>query len=138
MCLFADLHREFAARQQIFNLAQEIPISIWYDWKNDGDDPSENEHNFGLVYPDLIPKPAYNAIKTLTRELGGCRIWRRVALPKYELVATSGDAHEQMFSVECVIDALNIRTRGKGTNRRMAEQQAATQAFEQARERLQA
>lgn len=63
---------------------------------------------------------------------------RRVALPKYELVATSGDAHEQMFSVECVIDALNIRTRGKGTNRRMAEQQAATQAFEQARERLQA
>lgn len=63
---------------------------------------------------------------------------KRVALPKYELVATTGDAHEQTFAVDCVIDTLNIRTRGNGTNRRMAEQQAATQAYEQARERLQA
>jgi ribonuclease-3 len=62
---------------------------------------------------------------------------RRLALPQYLLTGTSGDAHEQLFSVECVIEPLNIRTKGKGSNRRMAEQQAATQAFEQARERLQ-
>lgn len=62
---------------------------------------------------------------------------RRLALPQYLLTGTSGDAHEQQFSVECVIETLNIRTKGKGTNRRMAEQQAATHAFEQARERLQ-
>ncbi len=71
----------FAARQQLSNLLNGVPLSIWYDWKNDGPDPNENEHNFGTVLPDLAPKPAYVAIKTLTRELAGYRIVRRLALP---------------------------------------------------------
>ena len=61
----------FIARQQLSNLWNGVPLSIWYDWKNDGDDPAENEHNFGTVRPDLAPKPAYPAIKTLTHELAG-------------------------------------------------------------------
>ena len=68
---------EFAARQQLFNLASGIPLSIWYDWKNDGPDPAENEHNFGTVNTDLTPKPAYTAISTLTRELNGFRFCAR-------------------------------------------------------------
>ena len=71
----------FAARQQLVNLLNGVPLSIWYDWQNDGTDPNENEHNFGTVLPDLTPKPAYLAIKTLTRELMGYRILRRLALP---------------------------------------------------------
>ncbi len=71
----------FAARQQLSNLLNGVPLSIWYDWKNDGADPNENEHNFGTVLPDLTPKPTYVAIQTLTRELSGYRIVRRVALP---------------------------------------------------------
>jgi len=68
----------FAARQQLSNLLNGIPLSIWYDWKNDGSNPDENEHNFGTVLPDLKPKPAYVAIKTLTQELGGYGIGRRL------------------------------------------------------------
>lgn len=71
----------FAARQQLSNLLNGVPLSIWYDWKNDGPDPGENEHNFGTVLPDLSPKPAYVAIQTLTRELSGYRVMRRLALP---------------------------------------------------------
>jgi hypothetical protein len=71
----------FAARQQLSNLLNGVPLSIWYDWKNDGPDANENEHNFGTVLPDLAPKPAYVAIQTLTRELAGYRIVRRIALP---------------------------------------------------------
>jgi polysaccharide biosynthesis protein PslG len=71
----------FAARQQLSNLLNGVPLSIWYDWKNDGDDPNENEHNFGTVLPNLTPKPAYVAIRTLTRELSGYRIARRIRLP---------------------------------------------------------
>jgi hypothetical protein len=71
----------FAARQQLSNLLNGVPLSIWYDWKNDGSDPNENEHNFGTVLPDLTPKPAYVAIQTLTRELSGYRLVRRVTLP---------------------------------------------------------
>lgn len=67
----------FAARQQLANLLNHVPLSIWYDWKNDGDDPNEREHNFGTVLADLKPKPAYTAIQTLTRELSGYRIAQR-------------------------------------------------------------
>jgi polysaccharide biosynthesis protein PslG len=82
----------FAARQQLSNLLNGVPLSIWYDWKNDGPDPNENEHNFGTVLPDLTPKPAYLALKTLTRELSGYRIARRLALPSdqdYALLCTN-------------------------------------------------
>jgi len=82
----------FAARQQLSNLLNGVPLSIWYDWKNDGPDPNENEHNFGTVLPDLQPKPAYVAIQTLTRELSGYRIVRRISLPSdkdYVLLCTS-------------------------------------------------
>jgi len=82
----------FAARQQLSNLLNGVPLSIWYDWKNDGPDPNENEHNFGTVLPDLTPKPAYLAIRTLTRELSGYRVASRLALPSdkdYVLLCTN-------------------------------------------------
>ncbi|MGO8675547.1 MAG: cellulase family glycosylhydrolase [Limisphaerales bacterium] len=71
----------FAARQQLANLYSGVPLSIWYDWKNDGTDANENEHNFGTVLPDLQPKPAYRAVQTLTRQLAGYRIVRRLSVP---------------------------------------------------------
>ena len=69
----------FIARQQLANLYAGVPISIWYDWKNDGTDLTEREHNFGTVTHDLKPKPAYLALQTLTRELSGYRIEKRLA-----------------------------------------------------------
>lgn len=68
---------DFIARQQLSNLLHEVPISIWYDWKNDGDDGNEREQNFGTVTYNLKPKPSYVAIQTLTRELSGYRIASR-------------------------------------------------------------
>ena len=67
----------FIARQQLSNLLNGVPVSIWYDWKNDGNNPAENEHNFGTVTSDLTPKPAYAAIQALTHELAGGRLERR-------------------------------------------------------------
>ena len=69
---------DFIVRQQLANLLQGVPISIWYDWKNDGPDPEEREHNFGAMTLDLQPKPAYCALQTMTRELAGYRIARRL------------------------------------------------------------
>jgi len=89
----------YAARQQLSNLLNGVPLSIWYDWKNDGPDPNENEHNFGTVLPDLTPKPAYVAIKTLTRELSGYRIARRLALPgdkDYALLCTNRAGEQKL------------------------------------------
>src|SRR4051812_20581685 len=74
----------FLVRQQISNLLNDIPLSIWYDWKNDGEDPNENEHNFGTVSHDLQPKPAYTAFRTFTSELRGYRIEKRLLTEKTE------------------------------------------------------
>ena len=68
----------FAVRQQLFDLLSGVPLSIWYDWKNDGLDPNEREQNFGTVNNDLTPKPAYLALQTMTRELAGYKIERRI------------------------------------------------------------
>ena len=47
----------FIARQQLSDLLCGVPVSIWYDWKNDGEDAGNAEHNFGTVGPDLNPSP---------------------------------------------------------------------------------
>lgn len=73
-----ETQANFLVRQQLVNLYAGIPISIWYDWKNDGVDPEEREHNFGTVTHDLLPKPAYIALQTMTRELAGYRLVKRV------------------------------------------------------------
>jgi hypothetical protein len=55
-----------------------VPLSIWYDWKNDGSDTNYNEHNFGTVTTQLQPKPSYLAAQALARELTGYRVARRL------------------------------------------------------------
>jgi ribonuclease III len=75
----------------------------------------------------LDPKTMGKDPKTLLQEL---LQGRRIALPQYAVIATTGEAHEQQFQVECVIHELNIRTQGQGSSRRAAEQEAARQAFQ--------
>ena len=58
-------------------------------------------------------------------------------LPVYELVGSTGADHAKIFEVECVIAALDVRSRGKGGSRRSAEQAAATLAIARVQERLQ-
>jgi ribonuclease-3 len=53
---------------------------------------------------------------------------RRMPVPEYVVVATTGEAHVQQFSVECRIAALGIVTTGTGASRRLAEQVAAVAA----------
>ncbi len=77
-------------RQWLVNAACGIPLSIWYDWHDDGRDPKEAEHNFGTVSnvlhagrtPVYDPKPAYLAATTLNRTLEGFRFARRISPPR--------------------------------------------------------
>lgn len=56
---------------------------------------------------------------------------KRIPLPTYSIVDTQGEAHAQSFRVECAIPGLKISTRGEGSSRRNAEQQAAQAAYQQ-------
>ena len=80
------------ARELLVNLTEAVPVSIWYDWHDDGPDPKEPEHHFGTVLaayhggrdPAYDPKPAYRAMKTLAAELGAFSFAKRVPLTKAE------------------------------------------------------
>ena len=54
---------------------------------------------------------------------------RKLALPKYTVVATQGEAHAQLFQVKCEIGQLQLTTHGEGVSRRSAEQAAAETAY---------
>lgn len=50
---------------------------------------------------------------------------RRLPLPHYEVTNIEGEAHQQIFYVQCKIDLLNEPTQASGASRRKAEQAAA-------------
>lgn len=54
---------------------------------------------------------------------------RRLALPRYELVDTSGEAHNQAFTISCELPHQQLSFQGVGGNRRSAEQAAAAAAL---------
>jgi ribonuclease-3 len=54
---------------------------------------------------------------------------KKIAIPEYIVTHLQGEAHAQVFIVECWIEKLNIRTVGEGGSRRIAEQQAAQVAL---------
>ena len=86
-------------RQWMTNLACNVPISIWYDWHDDGPDPKEPEHHFGTVrrpydagrQPVYEEKPAYTAAKTFTTMFDGFHFEKR--LPQ-----ASGDDYVFVFA----------------------------------------
>jgi hypothetical protein len=75
----------YAARMYLANLASGVPLTILYDWRDDGEDPKEGEHHFGTVtHRTMEPKPSYRAIQHLTRELAGYTYHLRLALSSRE------------------------------------------------------
>jgi hypothetical protein len=72
--LFEQEQAQYLARMFLINLHQDIPVSIWHDWKNDGMDPNQREHQFGTVRHDPDPKAAYIAAKVLSSTLAGYSI----------------------------------------------------------------
>lgn len=54
---------------------------------------------------------------------------RRVPVPEYSVIGTSGEAHAQTFRVECRVPSFKVVTTGEGPSRRAAEQQAAESAY---------
>lgn len=56
---------------------------------------------------------------------------RGVSLPAYTVEAITGEPHAQHFIIRCEISPLGLQARGEGSSRRIAEQAAAQQVFEQ-------
>lgn len=79
---------------------------------------------------DMVPVGADKDPKTALQEwLQG----RRLALPRYEVVAVHGQAHAQTFQVACHVQGQPEPTRGRGASRRAAEQEAAAAMLQRLR-----
>ncbi len=87
------------------------------------------EDKIAAIDPSLQGKDAKTALQEWLQS-------RRHALPDYRLLAVTGQAHAQTFEVECRIAALDLTTRGRGSSRKMAEQQAAQAAMERLQAQL--
>jgi len=80
---------EMLARGWLTQIANDEPLSFWYDWESGGG-PRDPEQHFGLIGPPATAngrvtfpeKPAYQAAQTLTRMLGEFRFNKRLALEK--------------------------------------------------------
>jgi len=72
---------KYLARLFLFDVMSGVPLTIWYDWHDDGNNPKDRESNFGIVHFDYHsgaatvydPKPAYLAAQTYFHELNGYR-----------------------------------------------------------------
>jgi hypothetical protein len=77
---------QLLARSWLTNVANNVSLSIWYDWRDDGTDSREAEHHFGTVAnsyhddrdPVYDPKPAYLAARTLATFFNGYRFQKRL------------------------------------------------------------
>jgi hypothetical protein len=72
---------DLIARAYMDAVASDVAPNIsWYDFRNDGDDPFNFEHNMGIITRDFRPKPAYRALATMTRMLRGLNLEKELDL----------------------------------------------------------
>jgi hypothetical protein len=55
-----------ACREALTVWALGLPVAVWYDLRDDGDDPKNPEHNYGLLDLHGSEKPAMAALRTLS------------------------------------------------------------------------
>ncbi|HFC92415.1 MAG TPA: ribonuclease III [Leucothrix mucor] len=85
-----------------------------------------------ILFDDRLQKlPAEDELKDPKSRLQELLQSRNYSIPQYDLISTKGHAHRQLFTAECFIEGLKVRTQGISTSRRKAEQKAALFAFEQ-------
>ncbi len=75
-----ELSASYLARLYLLARTSESFKGLWwYDFQDDGWNPEYNEDNFGLVRPDLTPKPAYYVLTDISQLVAGGRYVGRVA-----------------------------------------------------------
>jgi hypothetical protein len=56
-----------ACREALSVWALGLPVAVWYDLRDDGGDPKNPEHNYGLLDGQNDDKPAMKALRELAR-----------------------------------------------------------------------
>lgn len=110
------------ARHSILSCAMEAIIGAIY---LDGGFDAARERIMAWYDPlikSLSSAASHKDPKTLLQEYLQSQ---RLPLPNYTVSETEGEAHQQIFTVCCQVEGVAVKTYGKGTSRRRAEQDAA-------------
>jgi hypothetical protein len=62
-----DRQAVLACREALTVWALGLPVAVWYDLRDDGSDPRNPEHNYGLLDANGAAKPAMKALRELAR-----------------------------------------------------------------------
>jgi hypothetical protein len=81
------IQAKYLPRELLSNVMNGIPVSIWYDWHDDGTNQTDPEHHFGIVNNAYSsqdkqvykPKEAYLSAKTLNSVLWRHKFVKRIA-----------------------------------------------------------
>ncbi len=81
---------DYLVRSHVCSLALGVKVVAWYQfqdgvWFAQCPKPDDEEYNFGVVYTDLTPKPAYVAFGAMTEQLEGARCLGRLSLGREDL-----------------------------------------------------
>ncbi len=68
----------YLMRSFLLNKYYGIPISIWYDYRDNGTNPTNPEHHFGLLRYDFSPKPAYQSASALLALIKNAKFIKRL------------------------------------------------------------
>lgn len=94
-----NLQAAYLARS--FFLARTLPNVRgiwWYDFRNDGTDKREREHNFGLLRQDYSLKPAYRVLATISPIIKNYQFLGHIAESRNNTVLLRfGNAEEQLL-----------------------------------------
>ncbi|MED4023436.1 MULTISPECIES: cellulase family glycosylhydrolase [Priestia] len=69
---------KYLERMLLVNIYMNIPVSIWFDWRNYGEDFNNKEHNYGLLKKNQTPKLSYKSMTTITSILKGFEFKKRL------------------------------------------------------------
>jgi len=84
------------------------------------------EDSYLELIEKINPKEIYKDPKTILQEFLQAQ---KVSLPSYEVINVEGEAHNQLFTVICVVSKFDVKVEGGGRSRKIAEQEAAKEAM---------
>jgi len=85
------------------------------------------EKNFEVHLKSISADSTYKDPKSRLQEAMQKKGYK---LPAYEIIETSGEQHNQIFTVECTLPDLSIVCKATASSRRAAEQEAAASAID--------
>ncbi|SDU11785.1 Cellulase (glycosyl hydrolase family 5) [Verrucomicrobium sp. GAS474] len=86
---------------------------FWYDFQNDGVDPRNNEHNFGLIRKDFSPKPAFVSMSVMSATVGS-RPCTKVLVDDADAKVFAFGSEDSSGSGDVVYAGWSVASVGKG------------------------